>query len=178
MHSWLSRKLDSLAFRIMWRIVSARPQEFRALLHGPYVHGPTDRLHIGSNVNQVNTLFNTNSGSIFVGDHTFFGHNCMVITGTHNPDALYQARREFPKEGHDIHLGKWVWVGSGAIILGGVSVPDHCVIAAGAVVTNSIVRPGVYGGVPARLLRDIAPGQSHSETQSGGDGRQHAKGLH
>jgi acetyltransferase-like isoleucine patch superfamily enzyme len=160
MLSRFTKKLDSLLFKVICRVMSTRTQEFRALLHCPYIHGPADRLHLGRNVNAVNTLFNTNSGSIFVGDYTFFGHNCMVITGTHNPDALYEARREFPKEGNDIHLGRGIWLGSGAIILGGVSIPDHCVIAAGAVVTKTIVRCGVYGGVPAIFLRDIASADS------------------
>lgn len=48
-----------------------------------YCYGDDSRLHVGENVSLMNTLFNLSSGRVFVGDNTIFGHNCMVITGTH-----------------------------------------------------------------------------------------------
>jgi acetyltransferase-like isoleucine patch superfamily enzyme len=54
-----------------------------------------------------------------------------------------------------VNIGNNVWIGSGAIILGGVDIADGCVIAAGAVVTKSISISGLYAGVPARLIRSF-----------------------
>lgn len=52
-------------------------------------------------------------------------------------------------------IGNYVSIGSNATILP-VSICDHVVIGAGAVVTKDITRPGIYAGNPARFLR--APG--------------------
>ena len=41
------------------------------------------------------------------------------------------------------------------MILGGVTIAPGCVIGAGAVVTRSTERDGVYVGVPARRVRDL-----------------------
>jgi maltose O-acetyltransferase len=56
---------------------------------------------------------------------------------------------------HPIEIGNGVWIGARAIILGGVSIGDHAVIAAGAVVTKSVPARRVVGGVPARILKSL-----------------------
>ena len=48
-----------------------------------YCHGDPSRLHLGKSISTSNTLFNLSSGNIYIGNHTIFGHNCMVLTGKH-----------------------------------------------------------------------------------------------
>ena len=56
-----------------------------------------------------------------------------------------------------IRIGRNCWIGSKVTILDGVTIGDNCVIAAGAVVTKSMPSDSVIGGVPARVLKHIAP---------------------
>lgn len=49
-------------------------------------------------------------------------------------------------------IGNDVWIGSGAIVLRGVSVGDGAVIAAGAVVTKDVPPYALVAGVPARII--------------------------
>jgi acetyltransferase-like isoleucine patch superfamily enzyme len=51
-------------------------------------------------------------------------------------------------------IGDNVSIGSNATVLP-VNICDGAVIGAGAVVTKDILRPGIYAGSPARLLRAI-----------------------
>jgi len=53
-----------------------------------------------------------------------------------------------------------VWIGAGAIITDGVTIGRGAVVAAGAVVTSNVPPHTVVGGVPARPLKSIEPGQS------------------
>jgi acetyltransferase-like isoleucine patch superfamily enzyme len=119
------------------------------------VHGPDDRLHIGRDTDPNDTVFNTMSGHIYIGDYTIFGHHCQVLTGTHPTDAFLNDRRQHPMEGRDIRIGRGVWIGSGAIILGGVKIASHSVIAAGAVVRNDCPEAAIYAGNPAVAVRPI-----------------------
>jgi acetyltransferase-like isoleucine patch superfamily enzyme len=48
-----------------------------------------------------------------------------------------------------------VWIGTGAIILPGVTIGRGAVVAAGAVVTRNVPPKTLVGGVPARVLREV-----------------------
>ena len=52
-----------------------------------------------------------------------------------------------------ISIGNDVWIGTRVIVLPGVNLGDHCIVAAGAVVTKSFPAYSIVGGVPARLLK-------------------------
>jgi acetyltransferase-like isoleucine patch superfamily enzyme len=53
-----------------------------------------------------------------------------------------------------VAIGDNVWIGRRAMVLPGVTIGDHAVIAAGAVVAGDVAPRTLVGGVPARLLRD------------------------
>ena len=53
----------------------------------------------------------------------------------------------------ETHVGDRVSIGSGAVILGGLSIGDDALIGAGAVVTRDVEPGAVVAGVPARVMR-------------------------
>ena len=57
---------------------------FNKTSNSPTIHGDKTRLHIGNNVSLVNALINLSSGSVFIGNNSKFGHNCMLLTGKHS----------------------------------------------------------------------------------------------
>ena len=120
------------------------------------IKGPKERVHIGAQVDLQDAILNTNSGEIFIGDHTFCGQGCMILTGTHDPLLHNRDRQQnHPKEGYDIHIGSGVWISSGAIICGNVRIADNAVIAAGSVVVKDCLEPALYGGIPARKIKNL-----------------------
>lgn len=90
-------------------------------------------------------------GGVWIGEGALVGHDVVFATLNH-----HMAPAERPQcDAAPIHIGKGVWIGSKAVILGGVTVGDYAVIAAGAVVTKDVPAMTVVGGVPARVLRRI-----------------------
>ncbi len=59
-----------------------------------------------------------------------------------------------PMAGVPIDIGNGVIISQGATVLSGAAIGDGAVIAAGAVVTRPVEPFGVYGGVPARKIKD------------------------
>ncbi|WP_082502848.1 DapH/DapD/GlmU-related protein [Nocardioides sp. Leaf307] len=57
-----------------------------------------------------------------------------------------------------IDVGDGTWLGARVTVLGGVTIGRGVVVAAGAVVTGDLADDGIYGGVPARLIRALSPG--------------------
>jgi len=129
--------------------------EFKEMEILPSIHGDKKRLHVGRNVNLVNTLFNTRSGEIFIGDDTIFGYNCMIITGRHPRIEGKLKKHPVPIKGYDIIIGKNCWISSGVIVTGNVTIGDNCVIGAGAVVTKNIPSGKFAVGIPAKIKSEV-----------------------
>jgi acetyltransferase-like isoleucine patch superfamily enzyme len=129
--------------------------------------GNAERLVVGHRSALSNTLFNVSSGVITVGDRSIFGQGVIVTTGRHeflngrrvSFDPEYDdgswggGANEVPSSGFDINIGSGVFIASGSIILGGVSIGNHCIVAAGAVVTKSFPDYSFIAGVPARQIK-------------------------
>lgn len=128
-------------------------------LYGYQVWGRRNRLHLHPTARPQNTLFNTASGEIYIGENTFFGHNCMVLTGKHQIDADNNYSDTVPDTGEDIRIGSNCWIASGAIITGGVVIGDGAVIMAGAVVTRDVPTDTIVGGVPAKIVKHREDGE-------------------
>jgi acetyltransferase-like isoleucine patch superfamily enzyme len=88
---------------------------------------------------------------VTIGDDCFIGHGVMFINDSFVNGGPARGDRSLWKE---TTIGNNVSIGSNASILP-VSICDHVVIGAGAVVTKNITQSGVYAGNPARLIRKI-----------------------
>lgn len=123
-----------------------------------YIHGPKDRLKTKGKVYLVNTIFNTRSGNITLGNMVGFGHNCMVLTGKHDYEAALNdvnLLSNVQEEGRDIIIGDGTWIASGSIILGSIKIGKNCVIMAGAVVTKDVPDYSIVAGIPAKVIRSL-----------------------
>lgn len=88
---------------------------------------------------------------VTVGDECFIGHGVMFINDLFENGGPAGGDKGKWKS---TRIGNNVSIGSNATILP-VTICDGAVIGAGAVVTRDIVKPGVYAGNPARLLRAV-----------------------
>lgn len=96
---------------------------------------------------------------IIIGDHVIFGPHVSIRGGDHRIDLvgsyLDEVRddNKMPENDADVVFEGDNWVGMNAVILKGVTVGFGSIIAAGAVVTKSVPRFSVVGGVPAKVIR-------------------------
>lgn len=88
---------------------------------------------------------------VTIGSDCFISHGAMFINDLFSTGGPAQGKKELWKS---TRIGNHVSIGTNATILP-VSICDHVVIGAGAVVTKDIVQPGLYVGNPARLLRPL-----------------------
>jgi acetyltransferase-like isoleucine patch superfamily enzyme len=151
------KRLKQFISRVLTKILMWDPIYLnQKLLLNPHIHGPIDRLIVGKDTDINNAVINTISGTVTIEDCAFLGHNCQLLTGTHDFTKKNNARRwTVPESGRDILIGQGAWIGSGVIILGNVSIADHAVIAAGSVVTQDCPEAAIYGGIPAKKIKDI-----------------------
>jgi maltose O-acetyltransferase len=119
-------------------------------------------LHVdfGSNISIGSSCF-VNFGlvaldcaAISIGDRANIASNVQLVPPDHPLERT--ARGEGYERALAITIGDDVWIGAGAIVLGGVTIGDGAVIGAGAVVTSDIPADSVAVGVPARVVRSLA----------------------
>jgi acetyltransferase-like isoleucine patch superfamily enzyme len=88
---------------------------------------------------------------VAIGDDCFISHGAMFINDLFSEGGPAKGRRDLWRGSK---IGNHVSIGTNATILP-VSIVDHVVVGAGAVVTKDILSPGIYVGNPARLLRPL-----------------------
>lgn len=113
------------------------------------------QLEIGDNVSIHDYCYIDASGGISIGDNVSIAHNCSILSTNHT-----WANLELPIKYNSVTKGKVyieddVWLGCGVRLLAGVNVKSRCIIAAGAVLNKNTVANHVYGGVPAKIIKEI-----------------------
>ena len=86
---------------------------------------------------------------VVVGARTMLADGVFVGAGGHDP-----AERMAVTNGGPIMIGRDVFVGQYAIVLGGVTIGDGSVVGAGSVVTKDVPAGAVVAGVPAKILKN------------------------
>jgi acetyltransferase-like isoleucine patch superfamily enzyme len=88
---------------------------------------------------------------IYIGDYTQIAPNVGIMSGNHD---LYDFRIQ--TTGNPIIIGKYCWIGMGAVILPEVVLGDFTIVGAGAIVTKSFPEGHcVIAGNPAKKIKDL-----------------------
>lgn len=97
-------------------------------------------------------------GDVQIGDAVRIGAHTSIIGFNHTMTTTDIEFFRQPLVSRGIRIGDDVWIGSHVVILDGITVGDHAVLAAGAVVTKNVPAGAIVGGNPATLIRSrLAP---------------------
>ena len=94
-----------------------------------------------------NRFFIDHGEGVVIGETTIIGDNCTLYQNVTLGGTGKDQGKRHPT------LGSNVMVGSGAKVLGPVTIADNCAIAAGAVVLINLPENATAVGVPARIAR-------------------------
>jgi hypothetical protein len=124
---------------VHWSSIVSHPNKIKKALQLPYLGH-----HPGCYIQAMN--------GIEIGKNVRYGPNVHIISSNHS-------LLDYDKHDHTspIKIGDNCWIGSGAIILPGVELSDHVIVAAGSVVTKSFTNDKLIGGVPAKVIKRLDP---------------------
>ena len=100
-------------------------------------------------------IHNTIIGPVCIGSHVNLAQGITVTALNHNFKDIKKRIDEQGISTKPVIIGDDVWIGANAVILPGVTIGQHAVVAAGAVVTNDVPDNTVVGGVPAKIIKKI-----------------------
>ncbi len=90
---------------------------------------------------------------ITIGPNVWIGPRVSIISMNHDVDDFYKYVTEEP-----IIIGKNSWLGANCVVLPGVYLGEHTIVAAGAVVTKPFPDGDqLLAGVPAKIVKKLSP---------------------
>lgn len=100
-------------------------------------------------------------GGVTIGDSTLVSMKATILSSNHSVPPLGTDIRSQPDVVLPTAIGRDVWIGANAVVLGGARIGDGAVVAAGAVVTRDVEAGTIVAGVPARPVgrREASPPQ-------------------
>lgn len=158
--------LDVTPFR--GRLVFRTGTRLHAGYHSPFPHGPVrltlvrwgpgdgqcGRIEVGSGTELNGTAIVSHVG-VTIGAQVLFGPQVVIMDCDGHPVD----RRLPDAPGHlrmaPVNIGDHAWIGYGAVIMKGVTIGHHAVVAACAVVTRDVPPHAVVAGNPARVVKQF-----------------------
>lgn len=90
--------------------------------------------------------------SVTIGDNTAIARRVMILDTDAHTLLSENGRKNIVTA--PVKIGNNVWIGTGCIVLKGVTIGDGAVIAAGAVIHKNIPPHCLAGGVPAKVIKE------------------------
>jgi len=130
------------------RAWGARIHPTATLYHGFQIRSAR-RVSIGPRSSVGDGAILDGRGGLTIGSDVNLSTQVHIWTAQHDWDSP-----NFDYESGPVTIGDHVWLSARVTVLPGVSIGEGAVVAAGAVVTRDLESFGLYGGVPARRIRD------------------------
>ena len=100
-------------------------------------------------------LHNTIIGPVTIGSHVNLAQGITITALNHNFENSKKRIDEQGVSTSAVVIEDDIWIGANAVILPGVTIGHHSVVAAGAVVTKDVPPHSLVAGVPAKVIKQI-----------------------
>jgi len=180
-HDWFSHPLpenvrlgertwvySSYAFRHYRsrRAIGLRVGSHTGIYQGTFFDlGPEAEVEIGNYCSLVGVIVATN-GRVSIGDYSFIAHEVVIADtswATPGPSAATaKPSSARASVANSLEIGRNVWIGTQATVVGGVRIGEGAIIGAGTLVTHDVPPFTICAGNPMRIVRTISPGKGAS----------------
>jgi acetyltransferase-like isoleucine patch superfamily enzyme len=143
---------DAKEVQSLFEDLIGRPVGEHFRLIPPFYADCGKNIRVGDRVfiNQNCTFYSL--AEITLGDDVMIGPNVSLITSEH---PVAPSKRRAYLLGKPITIETGVWIAAGATVIGGVTIGENAVVAAGSVVTRDVPPNTLVAGNPARVIRSI-----------------------
>lgn len=107
----------------------------------------------GTYIGENSYIQSDSNCSVHIGRNCAISHNVRIYTTSYYADQNFNVSIDRKVYSKSVFIGDGVWIGANVLINPGVFIGDNVVIGANSVVTKNLITGGIYGGVPAKLIR-------------------------
>jgi len=116
--------------------------------------GAEPEIHIGTGTFIGRNAYLGAFKPLYIGSDVLVGAYSYLITGNHQTTDRQIPIQQQGFAGAPITVGNGAWLGTHVVVLPGVSIGEGAIVAAGSVVTSSIPAWEIWGGVPAKFIKN------------------------
>jgi len=110
-----------------------------------------ENLTIGIRSSISSSSFIDAGGGVVIGDFVMISHMVSINSMSHQTTPPYQRVIKAKTI-----IGDYAWIGANSIIIEGINIGEGAIVAAGAVVTQSVPPWTIVAGVPAKHIRNVS----------------------
>jgi len=118
-------------------------------IHPSVLFRKAEGISIGNNVNINHGAELYGAGGLTIGNGSMIAYNVMIFTDSRKFKSEQNLKSLAGRIIKPVFIGNDVWVGAGSIIIPGVTIANHAIVAAGSVVTKNVNEWEIVGGNPA-----------------------------
>ncbi|WP_246452155.1 sugar O-acetyltransferase [Croceimicrobium hydrocarbonivorans] len=144
-----SRTTDEIRSHLS--ILTKRVVDESTIVMTPFSINYGKNLELGKNIFINQNCQFLDFGGIRIDDDVLIAPGVMLLTEGH---PLAASKRKY-LQSKPIHIKHNAWIGAGAIVLGGVTVGENAMVAAGSIVTSDVPDNAVVAGSPARIVKEV-----------------------
>jgi len=146
-------------FGLYWRYISFKSISFESgeniyIAQNIYMKN-IENIILGSNVSIHEMCYLDGYGGIKIGDNVSIAHSTSLISFDHTYDDTIIPIKYNLSIKKIIIVHNDIWIGAGVRILGGNTIHKRSIIAAGSVITKDVESYSIYGGIPAKKIKNI-----------------------
>lgn len=124
----------------------------KIFVYGSFKFGNSKNIRIG-NYSLINEgVYIQGRYNVDIGDHVVLSARVMIFDSGLDTN-LISTENILPHIKSFVKIENNVWIGAGSIILPGVTIHHHSVVAAGSIVTKDVPSFSLVGGNPAKLIK-------------------------
>ena len=123
----------------------------------PRIYG-IRKLKLGKNVSLNSDCVLQCYGGIEIGDNVTISDGAKILTRELAVIDYLQNAKQIERNHSDkpVIISSGTWIATNAVVLPGVHIAENCIVAAGSVVTRNLEKEaGLYGGIPAKLIKEL-----------------------
>ncbi len=115
-------------------------------------HGFNTNVSLGDHVN-FNGCRIIGTGRVEIGSYFHSGMDLVLITEDHNWENAEAIPYDHKRVEKPIVIKDFVWAGHGVTIIGGITIGEGAILAAGSVVVKDVPDMAIVGGNPAKVIK-------------------------
>jgi acetyltransferase-like isoleucine patch superfamily enzyme len=126
----------------------------KVIAFGSFDVANAKNIHLGQNVRINRGVYILARSRVDIGSNVVLSAEAMILDTGLDVDAFMSGKTEEHLDSF-VKIEDQVWIGARALILPGVTIGHHSVIAAGSVVNKDVAPYTVVAGVPAEKIKDL-----------------------